>query len=73
MNFSTSEVLIKPFNSSFVSKEQILIFDRGQLRNDLINKTLSVNAGTVRADFNDFRGAVDWQIGKNRAEIIVEL
>jgi hypothetical protein len=73
MNFSTSEVLIKPSNSSFVSKEQILIFDRGQLRNDLINKTLSVNAGTVRADFNDFRGAVDWQIGKIRASIILEL
>jgi hypothetical protein len=73
MNISTSEVLIKPFNSSYVAKEQVLIFDRGQLRNDLMNKTLSVNAGTVRADFNDFRGAVDWQIGKIRALIILEL
>ena len=62
MNFLTSEVLLKPYSN--VSNEQILIFDRGQLRNDLLNKTLSVNGGKVRADFNDFRGAVDWTIGE---------
>jgi hypothetical protein len=51
--------------------EQSLVVQNGQFWNLGLSKILSINNKTVRADPNDTRGAVSWNIGNQFVKIKV--
>ena len=63
----TSSVQPQPVNMSNVL-QQSLVFENGSFWNHLLGKILSLNAGTLKADTNDTRGAITWNLSMRRLQ-----
>jgi hypothetical protein len=62
MNENNSDVLLSSISPDKISNQN-LVFVGGKFWNQKLNKSLSLNLGSVKADSNDTRGASAWKIG----------
>ena len=62
MNENNSDVILSAIAADKISNQN-LVFIGGKFWNQKLNKYLSLNLGTVKADSKDTRGASAWEIG----------
>ena len=62
MNENNSDVILSAIAADKISNQN-LVFIGGKFWNQKLNKYLSLNLGTVKADSEDTRGASAWEIG----------
>lgn len=62
MSENNSDVILSAISADKISNQNV-VFIGGKIWNQNLNKFLSLNLGTVKADSNDTRGASSWKIG----------